>query len=84
MKRPYCYILLPFLLVVATSVNAPPCVPTYDQFEFYYSDCMGDRTLVKMERNLITFPDNIQEYIDTEGYGCCHPFSNELKCEPKR
>src|SRR6266496_2587278 len=84
MKRPPKYIPLSFLSVVlmAAGVSAT-CVPTYNQMLLWYSGCLPDRTLQKTERNYITWPDSVTDYVDTEGFGCCHPTSDELKCEPE-
>src|SRR2546426_979803 len=85
MKRPHWYIPLSFLsvLVMAAGVYAV-CVPTYTQILLFYSGCIDpDRTIYKAERNYITWPDNISDYVDTEGHGGCDGISDELKCEPE-
>jgi hypothetical protein len=44
---------------------------------------MSDRTVYKKEQFHVTFPDGIDAFENAEGWGCCHPFSDELKCEPE-
>lgn len=70
------------LFALATTVCAA-CVPTYTQVTLWDSWCMADRTIQKSERNYITWPDTVSDYVDTNGYGCCHPISNELHCYPE-
>jgi hypothetical protein len=83
MKGPYSYLLLPFVLVGLTITVVANCVPSYDQVLLWYSGCMEDRTIYKKEQNHVTFPDGIDAFQDTEGFGCCHGVSDDLKCEPE-
>lgn len=76
-------VLLAFGAFVAATVYAADCVPTYDLVLLWYTGCQSDRTIYKVERAYVWFPDGVTASVDPPGWGCCHPVSDELKCDPK-
>ena len=83
MNRILGIVLLVFASLVAATVYAAGCTPTYDLVLLWYSGCQSDRTIYKVERAYVWFPDGVTAYADPPGWGCCHPVSDQLKCDPK-
>jgi len=86
MKRPHWHIAFSFMLVVMMAAGVyAACVPTYQQATLWNDGCGTlenlDRTILKRVRNYITWPDNVSDYVDVDGNGCCHPFEN-IGCWP--
>src|SRR6266516_7612047 len=59
------------------------CIPTYDLILLWYTGCQDDRTIYKVERAYVSFPDTALGSVDIPGWGCCHPTSGSLHCDPK-
>jgi hypothetical protein len=78
-KRRHRYVFS-FLLVLIIAVGVyADCVPTYEQTLLWLDSCdlqeNPSRSILKRVRSYITWPDNVSDYVDADGAGCCHDYA---------
>jgi hypothetical protein len=66
-------LVFPFAFIASASISYEACTYTLNNFTLWDSWCQSDLTIVKRERNHITFHPSGAEYtVDTEGFGGCN------------
>ena len=88
MKRSYWLIPLSFISVAIMAAGVwATCVPTYEEVILWEDSCdwiiNPDRAIADRHRSYITWPDNVSDYMDTDGYGSCAKISgDDTACWP--
>ena len=73
LKLAFALLVFPFAFIASASISYAACTYTLNNFLLWDSWCQEDLTIIKRERNHITFhPSGSQETRDTEGFGGCN------------
>ncbi|HEX7773634.1 MAG TPA: hypothetical protein VF435_14540 [Pyrinomonadaceae bacterium] len=73
LKLALALLVFPFAFIASASISYAACTYTLNNFLLWDSWCQSDLTIIKRERNHITFhPSGSQETKDTEGFGGCN------------
>jgi hypothetical protein len=82
LKLALALLVFSFAFIVSASVSYAACTYTLNNFLLWDSWCQSDLTIIKRERNGITFHPSGTEYtVDTEGFGGCNAQLQE--CYPE-
>jgi len=73
LKLALALLVFPFAFIASASISYAACTYTLNNFPLWDSWCQSDLTIIKKERNHITFhPSGSEETRDTEGFGGCN------------
>lgn len=88
MKRSCWRVALSFILVVVVAAGVrATCVPTYTAVTLWEDTCEWStntlRVILIRDRDYITWPDGVSDYVDVDGHGQCTQFpGDEGQCTP--
>jgi len=72
-KVPLALLVFAFAFFASASISYAACTYTLNNFLLWDSWCQSDLTIIKRERNDITFhPSGMKDTKDTEGFGGCN------------
>ena len=82
LKLALAFLAFPFAFIASASISYAACTYTLNNFLLWDSWCQADLTIIKRERNHITFhPSGAEHTVDTEGFGGCNAQLQE--CYPE-